>query len=122
MASEARIRFGNRVRSIRQEKEITQESLAELLGKSVEHLSFIERGEQFVNNFLSSVLYSVNSILESSDLQKPQRAPFRCGSLKKCHTHNSSMIAIVTKLIASPVSPKLVEFEEPIENYQPFPK
>lgn len=46
MASEARIRFGNRVRSIRQEKEITQESLAELLDKSVEHISFIERGER----------------------------------------------------------------------------
>ena len=57
MASEARISFGNRVRSIRQEKEITQESLAELLDKSVEHVSFIERGER--------------SLLRSSDRREP---------------------------------------------------
>lgn len=46
MTREAKNRFGNRVRTLRQEKQMTQEDLAELIGKSVEHISFIGRGER----------------------------------------------------------------------------
>lgn len=42
----ARHRFGERVRNIRKEKGIKQEQLAELIGKTTEHVSFIERGER----------------------------------------------------------------------------
>jgi transcriptional regulator with XRE-family HTH domain len=38
--------LGDRIRTIRQGKGITQERLAELIGKTTEHMSFIERGER----------------------------------------------------------------------------
>ncbi|NOK58089.1 MAG: helix-turn-helix domain-containing protein [Chloroflexi bacterium AL-W] len=43
---EARQRFANRLRSIRMEKGFTQEQLAESLGKTTEHISFLERAER----------------------------------------------------------------------------
>jgi len=43
---EARERLAFRLRNIRNEKNITQEQLAELIGKSTEHISFLERGER----------------------------------------------------------------------------
>jgi transcriptional regulator with XRE-family HTH domain len=43
---DARLLFGSRLQNIRQEKEITQEQLAERIGKSTEHISFLERGER----------------------------------------------------------------------------
>jgi transcriptional regulator with XRE-family HTH domain len=36
--------FGNRLRAIRQERKLTQEQFAELVGISVDFLSLIERG------------------------------------------------------------------------------
>lgn len=42
----SRLRLGNRIRSIRNENNITQEKLAELIGKTPEHISLIERGER----------------------------------------------------------------------------
>lgn len=42
----ARRLLGNRIRNIRKEKNITQERLAELIDKTTEHMSFIERGER----------------------------------------------------------------------------
>lgn len=41
-----RYRFAERLRTIRQEKGLTQEKLAELLGKTTEHISFLERAER----------------------------------------------------------------------------
>lgn len=38
--------LGNRIRTLRKEKEIKQEQLAELVDKTTEHISFIERGER----------------------------------------------------------------------------
>lgn len=43
---EARQRFGEKVRRYRAERGITQEKLAEMLGKSTEHVSYLERGER----------------------------------------------------------------------------
>ena len=38
--------FGERVKALRKEREITQEQLAEHINKSIEHISYIERGER----------------------------------------------------------------------------
>lgn len=43
---EARQRFGVRLKNFRTERNLTQERLAELLNKTVEHISFLERGER----------------------------------------------------------------------------
>jgi transcriptional regulator with XRE-family HTH domain len=43
---EARQRFANRLRTIRGEKGLTQEQLAERIGKTTEHISFLERAER----------------------------------------------------------------------------
>ncbi len=42
----SRQRLGSRIRRIRNEKDITQEGLAELVGKTPEHISLVERGER----------------------------------------------------------------------------
>lgn len=42
----ARQRFGDRIRAGRVEKGITQEKLGELIEKSTEHISYLERGER----------------------------------------------------------------------------
>ena len=44
MALSLRRQFGIRLKSIRQERELTQEQFAELVGISVDFLSLIERG------------------------------------------------------------------------------
>jgi len=43
---DARQRFANRLRAARVEKGLTQEQLAELIGKTTEHISFLERAER----------------------------------------------------------------------------
>ena len=43
---EAKQLFGDRVQALRKERGITQEQLAENIDKSVEHISYIERGER----------------------------------------------------------------------------
>lgn len=43
---EARQNFAARLRTIRKQRNLTQEQLAELIGKSTEHISFLERGER----------------------------------------------------------------------------
>ncbi len=45
-SQEARQNFAQKMRGLRKEKNITQEQLAELIGKSTEHISFLERGER----------------------------------------------------------------------------
>ncbi len=44
--NEARQRFAARLRALRREKNLTQEQLAERINKSIEHISFLERGER----------------------------------------------------------------------------
>lgn len=43
---DARQRFASRLRAIRAENGLTQEQLAELIGKTTEHISFLERAER----------------------------------------------------------------------------
>ena len=43
---DARQHFATRLRTIRAEKGLTQEKLAELIGKTTEHISFLERAER----------------------------------------------------------------------------
>lgn len=43
---DARKQFAAHLRTLRAEKNVTQEQLAELIGKSTEHISFLERGER----------------------------------------------------------------------------
>jgi len=43
---EAKQRFGSRLRRLRSERNLTQERLAELVDKAVEHISFLERGKR----------------------------------------------------------------------------
>jgi transcriptional regulator with XRE-family HTH domain len=42
--SSLRVSFGKRLRSLRRERELSQEDFAELLGISVDFLSLVERG------------------------------------------------------------------------------
>ncbi|MEP6986228.1 MAG: helix-turn-helix domain-containing protein, partial [Chloroflexota bacterium] len=41
-----RLQFSVNLRTIRKERNLTQEELAEKIGKSTEHISFLERGER----------------------------------------------------------------------------
>lgn len=58
---EARRRFGSRVKRLRHEQGLTQERLAELLGKTVEHISFLERGERSPS---FEVLFDIAEVLD----------------------------------------------------------
>lgn len=76
-------------------------SLAELLGKSVEHVSFIERGER------SPSFELIFKLAEALDVSVPYLMSI---------DQSEENADLVTNLIASPVSPKLVEpVEEPIK-------
>lgn len=79
----ARKLFGNRIRSIRRVRGLTQEQLAELLGKTVEHISFIERGErspsfELIQGFAKALDVSVPYLMntdefdELENLDKPE--------------------------------------------------
>lgn len=101
MSREARCRFGNKVRLLRQERQMTQEALAELLGKSVEHISFIERGERAPS---FAMILKLAEVLEVSvpqlmNVEQPEEDA-----------------DLITALITAPVSPEQVEpVEEPIK-------
>ncbi|MBD1928113.1 helix-turn-helix domain-containing protein [Trichocoleus sp. FACHB-90] len=96
----ARQRFANRIRDLRTEKDITQEQLAELIGKTTEHVSFLERGErspsfEVILDLADALSVSVPYLM---NIDQPD--------------DNTDLI---TTLIAAPVSPALVEpVEEPI--------
>ncbi len=57
----ARSLFAQRLRTIRQEKGLTQEKLAELIGKTTEHISFLERAERSPS---FEVLFDLARVLE----------------------------------------------------------
>ncbi len=95
-----RQRFGSRVRELRQERSITQEHLAELICKTTEHISFLERGErspsfEVILDIADRLGVSVSYLMH---IEQPE--------------DNTDL---VTTLIAAPVPPSLVEpVEEPI--------
>ncbi len=96
----ARQLFGNRVRELRQQMGITQEQLAEVISKTTEHISFLERGErspsfEVILDIADAINVSVSYLM---NIEKPNE-----------HTDP------ITTLIVAPVSPSLVEpVEEPI--------
>lgn len=59
----ARLRFAQRLRAIRQEKGLTQEKLAERIGKTTEHISFLERAERSPS---FELLFDLARVLEVS--------------------------------------------------------
>lgn len=98
---EAKRLFGDKVQALRKEKGITQERLAELIEKSVEHVSYIERGERAPS--FETILY----IAEALEVSVPFLMNF-------AHQAESS-INFITELQTPVVPPFLVEpVEEPI--------
>ena len=55
--------LGSRIRSIRKEQKIKQEQLAELVNKTTEHISFIERGERAPS---LELLFDLSNVLNVS--------------------------------------------------------
>ena len=73
-------RFGQRLRDIRQERRMTQERFAELLGISVDFLSLIERGNnapsfEMLDVFAVQLGIPVAALFSFAD--DPQRKPTR---------------------------------------------
>jgi transcriptional regulator with XRE-family HTH domain len=64
--------FGNRLKAIRLDRELTQEEFAELVGVSVDFLSLIERG---INSPSFEVLDRLDvEVRELFEFRKPARA------------------------------------------------
>lgn len=90
----ARQSFANRMRSLRQERGITQEQLAELIDKTTEHLSLLERGErspsfEVILDLAEAFGVSVSYLMNIDQLD--------------------SNADLINTLIAAPVPPSLVE-------------
>lgn len=67
--------FGNRIRNLRRVRGLTQEQLAELLGKTVEHISFIERGKrspsfELIQNLSKTLDVSVAYLMNTEDFDE----------------------------------------------------
>jgi transcriptional regulator with XRE-family HTH domain len=83
--------LGNRIRAVRKAKKIKQEKLAELVDKTTEHISFIERGERApslelllnlaqILDISLSELFDISSA-EQQENEEPVPAPIPPGSL-----------------------------------------
>ena len=59
--SELKLKFGNKLRKFRRNKDLTQEQLAELLGVSVDFVSKMERG---INGASFETLQKLADVLE----------------------------------------------------------
>jgi transcriptional regulator with XRE-family HTH domain len=93
--------FGERVQTLRKEKGITQEQLAERLNKSIEHVSYIERGARAP---------SFETILDIADVLEVS-VPY----LMNVATQLDVSTSFLTELQTPVVPPSLVEpVEEPI--------
>ena len=90
----ARQRFGSKIRHLREEKGITQEELAELIGKTIEHISFLERGERSPS---FEVILEIANALNVS-----------VSHLMNIDLSNDNTDTINT-LLVTPVSPDLVQ-------------
>ena len=98
---EAKQLFGNRVQTLRKERGITQEQLAESINKSVEHISYIERGERAP---------SFETILDIAEALKVS-VPYLMNVTPQVETSTS----FITELQTPVISPSLVQpVEEPV--------
>ena len=98
---EAKQLFGERVQALRRERGITQGQLAECLDKSIEHISYIERGER------APSFETILDLAEAIEVSVPYLMNV---------THQADVSTnFLTELQTSVVSPALVEpVEEPI--------
>lgn len=98
--------FGERVQALRREKGITQEHLAERLNKSIEHVSYIERGERAP---------SFETILDIAEALGVS-VPYLMNVTHQNVTHQAEVSTnFLTELQTPVVPPSLVEpVEEPI--------
>ncbi len=98
---EAKRLFGDKIQALRKQKGITQERLAELIEKSVEHVSYIERGER------APSFETILDIAEALEVSVPFLMNFAAQA--------ESSINFITELQTPVVPPSLVEpVEEPI--------
>ncbi|HLO52335.1 MAG TPA: helix-turn-helix domain-containing protein [Kamptonema sp.] len=97
---EGRELFGEKLNQFRRQKGITQEELAEIIGKTTDHISLLERGERSpsfevildLSEALNVPVHHLINLAQSSDSDE-----------------------LISSLIASPVSPSLVKpVEDPI--------
>lgn len=97
---ESRQLFGEKLNQFRRQKGLTQEELAELINKTTDHISLLERGERSpsfevildLSEALDVPVHHLMNLAQSSDSDE-----------------------LISSLIASPVSPSLVKpVEEPI--------
>jgi len=70
---QARLRFAEKLRELRQQRDLTQEQLAEKIGKTIEHISFLERGErspsfEAILELARALSVSVASLLENQEV------------------------------------------------------
>ncbi|MDM3849141.1 MAG: helix-turn-helix domain-containing protein [Aphanizomenon gracile PMC627.10] len=99
---EAKQLFGDRVQALRKERGITQEQLAEHIYKSVEHISYIERGERAP---------SFETILDIAEALKVS-VPY----LMNVTPQTDISTNFLTELQTPAVPPSLVEpVEEPVK-------
>lgn len=98
---EAKQLFGERVQALRKERKITQEQLAEHLNKSIEHISYIERGER------APSFETILNIAEALEISVPY--------LMNITPQAEVSTSFLTELQTPVVAPSLVEpVEEPI--------
>ncbi|WP_341730918.1 helix-turn-helix domain-containing protein [Microcoleus sp. EPA2] len=91
---EARRQFAAKVSQLRREKRITQDELAELIDKTTDYISLLERGER------SPSFEVIFSLAEALDVPATYLISFSQSGENK---------ALVNTLIAEPVSPSVVE-------------
>ena len=98
---EAKRLFGDRVQALRRERGITQEQLAESIDKSIEHISYIERGER------APSFETILDIAEALEVSVPY--------LMNVTPQTEISINFLTELQTPVVPPSLVEpVEEPV--------
>lgn len=91
---EARQQFAAKVSQLRREKRITQDELAELIDKTTDYISLLERGER------APSFEVIFALAEALDVPATYLISFSC---------IGESTALISTLIAEPVSPSVVE-------------
>ncbi len=100
----ARQQFATKLRQLRQEQNMTQEKLAELLGKTTEHISFLERAERSPSFETLFDLSNVLNVPVSTLLEDPARSI------------NLSETLGIQQFVASPPEP--INDSQPVKQQQ----